>query len=135
MRSTAVHPVDSVSTTVITTTYTRKSLGFIPIDSPLRKCFIQLVTGSHFDTFILIMIILNSVAMASVDYRYIDENYEPASQNSWRNRTIEIAEVIFLVVFVLECVIKIVALGFVQGKDAYLKSVWNAFDFVIVIFR
>ena len=35
--------------------------------------------------------------------------------------------------FILEAVIKIIALGFVIGKDAYLKESWNILDFVIVV--
>jgi len=116
--------------------YASKSLGWISIESPFRKWLIRLVTpGSHFDTFILTMIILNSITMACVDYRQVDSNYEPISTDSWRNRTIEIAEVVFMVIFIFECVMKIIAFGLIGGREAYLKSSWNAFDFIIVMFR
>ncbi len=134
MRSATVHPSDSDSPGQ-TITYARKSLGFITFDSPVRKYFLRLVNGSQFDAFILMMIILNSISMASADYRHVNEKYEPVSQHSWRNRTIEIAEVIFMVIFVCECIMKIIAMGFIKGKHAYLRSAWNVFDFFVVIFR
>lgn len=81
------------------------------------------------------MIVLNSVTMALVDYRHVDKNYEPLTAGSWRNQTIEIAEVIFLVVFVMESLSKMIAFGFINGKNAYLKDTWNCFDFVIVVLR
>lgn len=133
--SARVHPVDRRNFHAGGSTYCMKSLGVIPIDSSARTFCIKLVTGPHFDSFILFMIVLNAIAMASVDYRFIDENYEPVSEGSWRNQAIEIAEFIFTIIFVGECAIKIIALGFFVGKNAYLRSAWNLFDFFIVIFR
>lgn len=38
-------------------------------------------------------------------------------------------------IFTIECVLKIVAKGFLfNGKPSYLRSAWNILDFVIVIF-
>jgi len=130
-----VYPIDAEGATNTKLDYSIKSLGFISIDNSVRKCLFQIVTGPRFDTIILVMIVLNSITMASVDYRYVNENYEPDSRYSWRNRAIEIAEVVFMVIFFLECMAKIIALGFVKGKDSYLRSAWNIFDFLIVIFR
>ena len=42
-------------------------------------------------------------------------------------------EYIFLVVFTLECVMKILAYGFVMHDGAYLRNAWNVLDFVIVM--
>ena len=39
----------------------------------------------------------------------------------------------FGVVFTVEAAIKIVALGFVRGKNTYLKDIWNLIDFVVVV--
>lgn len=39
------------------------------------------------------------------------------------------------VLFIIECVIKIIALGFFwEGKGCYLHDPWNVYDFNIVIF-
>ena len=116
--------------------YAAKSLGCISIDSQYRQRLITIVSeGGRFDKFILTVIVFNSITMACVDYRSVDENYEPISTNSWRNRSIEIAETGFMVIFCFECFVKIIAFGLFRGKKAYLRSTWNTFDFIIVILR
>ena len=42
-------------------------------------------------------------------------------------------EVYFLGIFCVEALLKIVALGFVLHKGAYLRNVWNIMDFVVVV--
>lgn len=44
----------------------------------------------------------------------------------------ESLEYIFLIIFTLECFLKIVAYGFVFHEGAYLRNCWNILDFVIV---
>lgn len=39
----------------------------------------------------------------------------------------------FTYAFVFECVVKIVALGFVMDKNSYVRESWNQLDFFIVI--
>lgn len=129
MRSAEVHPMDG-------SMYAPFSLGFISIESPIRKWLIKVASpGTKFDFFILMMIILNSTLMAFVDYRYVNDDYEPLSDVSWRNRTLEIAEYIFLIIFFVECLAKIIAFGFIRGRHAYLRSSWNVFDFITVVIR
>jgi hypothetical protein len=43
------------------------------------------------------------------------------------------AESVFLVLYTGEMVLKILGLGFIFGKTAYLKDSWNILDFVIVV--
>ena len=45
----------------------------------------------------------------------------------------EQVETIFIVVFTIECVLKIIALGFLFHPGAYLRNAWNILDFIIVI--
>ncbi len=115
--------------------YTLKALGFISLDSPIRVWSLRLAKASGFDEFILTMIVLNSITMACVDYRHVDEFYKPLTTDSWRNKSIEIAEIIFMVIFIVECLVKILAFGLVKGRNAYLRNVWNCFDFLIVMLR
>ena len=44
----------------------------------------------------------------------------------------EVAEYVFLGVFTLEAILKIIAYGFVMHPGAYLRNGWNILDFVIV---
>ena len=45
----------------------------------------------------------------------------------------ESIEYVFLVIFTLETILKIIAYGFVMHSGAYLRNGWNALDFVIVV--
>ena len=49
------------------------------------------------------------------------------------NEFLEEIEVIFTVIFTGECVMRIVALGFVAHPNAYLRNTWNILDFTIVM--
>ena len=45
----------------------------------------------------------------------------------------EDVEYVFLVIFTLECFLKIIAYGFLLHPGAYLRNAWNILDFIIVI--
>ena len=75
----------------------------------LRESLVQLVSpSSPFHKFILAAIVLNSIALACVDYSHVDENYQPRTNTCSRNNLIEKAEY-------------------------YMKDGWNVLDFAIVI--
>ena len=40
---------------------------------------------------------------------------------------------IFNYLFILECVLKVIALGFAMDEGSYLRDSWNRLDFFIVI--
>jgi hypothetical protein len=42
-------------------------------------------------------------------------------------------ELTFQILYTIEMVLKIFALGFIFGRDSYLRGAWNQLDFVIVI--
>ena len=45
----------------------------------------------------------------------------------------EVAEIVFLVFFSLEMIMKIIAWGFFLDKRSYLRDGWNWLDFVVVV--
>ena len=100
-----------------------------------RQRTANLVSSSYFDAFILVAIILNSILIACVDYRVVDDNYQPSIVTSMRNNVIEICEVVFTVVFATECLLKVIAYGFMKGRHAYIRDGWNVLDFIIVVIR
>jgi hypothetical protein len=101
-----------------------------------RQRAIRLVSASsNFDGFILASILLNSILLACVDYRVVDDEYQPSSDLSTRNNVIEKCETIFTIIFATECILKIFAFGLARGKHAYLRDGWNVLDFVIVVIR
>lgn len=78
-----------------------------------------------FDNFILFVIIINSLFMAAYDYADREGKYE------W-NRISDNSEKIFTVIFIIEFLIKIVAMGFVVHRNSYLRDPWNWLDFIVV---
>jgi len=78
------------------------------------------------------MIFLNSIILAFVDYGVVDDEGVPSTE-SWRNALVETTGYWFTVVFTIECMIKVIGMGFVWGRGAYLRDAWNILDFVVVV--
>lgn len=57
----------------------------------------------------------------------------PASDSNTTNAALENIENIFMVIFTSECIIKIIANGFLMHQGAYLRNGWNILDFFIVV--
>lgn len=72
------------------------------------------------------IIFLNSMFLAVYDYNDRDEKFS-------RNKTINVAGIVFTVFFTIECVLKILAYGFFVHHKAYLRDGWNWIDFIVVI--
>lgn len=77
-----------------------------------------------FDRVILACILISSGLMAAED---------PVNPNSGRNEVLNYFDIVFTIIFAIEMIMKIVALGFVLHKRAYLRSSWNCLDFVVVM--
>ena len=135
----SVHPNEeekSSEKNQIHTRFVKKSLGFVDIDFKIRKLVINIIRpGSCFNSFILVNILLNSLAMALLDYRFIDENYNPRTDLSTINYVINKSEYIFFCIFFLEFFMKIIAHGFFFGKNTYLRDHWNQLDFIVLVMR
>lgn len=84
----------------------------------LRNLCIKIAQHRYFDNFIMLCIVLNTIVMALIWHD------EPAIVSSF----VEVANYVFLVIFTVEAVIKIVAF-----RKLYFHSSWNIFDFTIVV--
>ncbi|XP_045108519.1 muscle calcium channel subunit alpha-1-like isoform X15 [Portunus trituberculatus] len=103
-----------------------RALFCLGLKNPLRKLCIDLVEWKPFEWFILVTIFANCVALA------VYTPYPNSDSNSV-NDTLERIEIIFMVIFTLECFMKIIAYGFILHPGAYIRSVWNTLDFLIVV--
>ncbi|CAG5115978.1 unnamed protein product, partial [Candidula unifasciata] len=110
-----------------------RALFCLTLKNPLRKFCIQVVEYKYpflnffaFEILVLITIFANCVALAIyTPYPHSDSNYI--------NAALDRIEYVFLVVFLLEGILKIIAYGFVMHQGAYLRNGWNALDFTIVV--
>ena len=69
--------------------------------------------------------------MATTDYADRVFEYDPLILN--HNGTIEDFGIVFTYIFIVECFMKIIAMGFIIHKNSYLRDTWNRLDFIVVV--
>ena len=91
-----------------------------------RRAIFRIIHSPTVERFILFCITLQSILLAtSIPGNYMD--YE-ALQNTFSR-----VNDILLGVYTIEFLMKVIALGLVNGKHAYLRSAWNMLDFLLVL--
>mmetsp|Transcript_58370 Transcript_58370/g.186060 ORF Transcript_58370/g.186060 Transcript_58370/m.186060 type:complete len:1610 (+) Transcript_58370:485-5314(+) len=99
------------------------ALFVLPPTNPLRLLLARLVCHKMFEYFIIALICLSSLVLA------IDS---PGLSGKAKD-VISVVDLIFVILFAIEMVLKVLVLGFVFHKGAYLRSSWNILDFFIVV--
>lgn len=89
----------------------------------IRQTVHRFTTWPWFDNLVLFAIVASSILIAAED---------TANPSAPRNAILVYFDYIFLGFFVLEMVLKWVALGVVAHPRSYLRDPWNAFDFLVV---
>ena len=79
-----------------------------------------------FDNFIMLLIALSSTKLALESYLV-----DLPEDNQLVMLSLEL-DFIFNYLFILECVLKILALGFAMDEGSYMRDSWNKLDFFIV---
>ncbi|XP_075987457.1 muscle calcium channel subunit alpha-1-like isoform X2 [Anticarsia gemmatalis] len=103
----------------------KRSLFCLGLKNPLRKLCYDIVEWKPFEYMILTTIFANCIALA------VFTPY-PSSDTNNTNQILEKVEWIFMGIFSGECVMKIIAYGFLFHPGAYLRNTWNSLDFTIV---
>ncbi|XP_008553533.1 muscle calcium channel subunit alpha-1 isoform X4 [Microplitis demolitor] len=103
-----------------------RALLCLSLKNPVRKLCITIIEWKPFEWLILLTIFANCVALA------VYTPY-PCGDSNITNMYLEKIEYIFLVIFTAECIMKIIAYGFVAHQGAYLRNGWNMLDFTIVV--
>eukprot|EP00045_Choanoeca_perplexa_P018233 m.282974 g.282974 ORF g.282974 m.282974 type:complete len:1665 (+) comp17755_c0_seq4:1769-6763(+) len=112
----------------LTTAETAKSLNIFGPKNSIRMFCQRIVTSKKFDMFILLTIILNCGTLAASDPNADPDN--PSAADS----ALEVAEYVFLAIFIFEMLFKMIGLGlYFCGPPSYLKDNWNRLDFFIVV--
>ena len=103
-----------------------RSIYCFSLKNPIRKWCIALVEWKPFEYFILVTILATCASLGM---------YTPYPNNDSDdlNSLLENIEVIFMVIFTVECFANIIAYGFWQHEEAYLRNTWNFLDFAIVM--
>lgn len=95
---------------------------FTSIRVGIRDTCYRIISSSFFEGISLTVIIANSIVMALED---------PNSETT--TPFFYILDYIFLGLYTLEMILKIIGLGFILNKGSYLRDSWNILDFVIVL--
>jgi hypothetical protein len=104
--------------------YSDVALGLFRVGDEPRRRAILLVEEPRFDAFILVTILANCTTMAWVSP--LDPCCTPKAH------FVDICEGMFLLIFTVEMLSKIVAYGFVMHETSYLRDAWCQLDFVVV---
>ena len=94
-----------------------------------QKIFIKIIKSSLFERVSMFVIILNCITLGM--YKPCEDQPKCSSTRCFILEYIDHAIYAF---FVLEMIIKILAMGFI-GRNTYLAESWNILDFFIVIAR
>jgi hypothetical protein len=90
----------------------------------LRQWAKNVVEHTYFEAFIFFIIALNSVILMLE---------EPALKDPYTKTTINRLNKGLNILYIVECVLKVLAMGFVIEKNSYLRDPFNAFDFIIIV--
>lgn len=102
------------------------SLCVFSHENRFRLIVIKIITHRYFENTILFLILANSLLLGIYDYLDPDNT-------SKRNKIITGTEPVFIVAFTLECVLKVIGMGFCYDTGSYLDDSWNWLDFLVVI--
>ena len=83
----------------------------------------MIISSKIFDNISILVILANSIVMVLDD----------SSTNDNPNPIFAVLENVFLILYTIEMVFKIIGMGFFFPKDSYLKDSWNILDFFIVL--
>lgn len=102
--------------------YATVSLCCLSITNPFRRMLIQLIlVNPWFDRFMLFVIMANCWFLA------LDNEVDLITENS------DSIDFVFLVIYTVEMILKIIAMGFFMRAHSYLRNSWNVIDFTLTI--
>ena len=100
------------------------SLFVLSPENPFRIKVAQIVCSKKFEYLIIALILVSSLMLA-IDSPSVD----PKSK---LKEVLDVIDLVFVIIFTIEMVLKVIALGFV-GEGGYLRNSWNVLDFLIVV--
>jgi len=104
----------------------KRSIYLFKLKNPIRQLFIKITEAKWFEILILLTIMGTCISLAVFTPL-------PNGDTNATNDFLEEIEIIFTVIFTAECIMRIVALGFIAHPTAYLRNSWNILDFTIVM--
>jgi hypothetical protein len=76
----------------------------------------------------MLVIVINSILLGMRDYK---DRISPEFDTNY-NDTLDKVGIVLSIIFFIECICKIIAMGFVVHSKSYLRDSWNRLDFFVV---
>uniref|UniRef100_A0A4W4FWJ6 Voltage-dependent L-type calcium channel subunit alpha n=1 Tax=Electrophorus electricus TaxID=8005 RepID=A0A4W4FWJ6_ELEEL len=92
-------------------------------ENKFRKVCHRAINATPFTNFILLLILLSSISLAAED---------PIDPNSFRNKILAYADIVFTSVFTIEIVLKMTVYGAFLHKGSFCRNSFNILDLVVV---
>lgn len=106
--------------------YCKRSLYLFDETSRLRKFAVWLTHSTLFEIVTLIVIIFNCVLLGLRDYT------ETAEDNQ-ANEILVYINPVFVAYYAVEAILRIIAKGFMNNSNSYLRSGWNYIDLFVAV--
>nr|AEJ87267.1 voltage operated calcium channel Cav1A [Dugesia japonica] len=103
-----------------------RSLFCLKKKNVLRVFIARIVDSKPFEILILFTIFANCVVLG------MNRPYPNNDSNS-TNKILEKLELVFVIIFTFESLLKIISYGFILHPNSYLRNAWNILDFFIVL--
>ena len=100
------------------------SLYLLSQVNAFRIFCMKIISSKPFDVFILILILLSTLRLI---LGTIINGYQFVF-------IFDIIDLCFNIIFTIEMILKVIALGLVMDEGSYLRDHWNKMDFIIVVF-
>ncbi|KAK7605440.1 hypothetical protein V9T40_007298 [Parthenolecanium corni] len=100
------------------------SMFILSPTNSVRRFAHWVVNLRYFDMFIMVVIVLSSMALATED---------PVDEKSQRNKYLNHLDHCFTGVFAVEMILKVIDLGIILHPGSYLREFWNFLDAIVVI--
>ncbi|GFR46008.1 hypothetical protein Agub_g7486, partial [Astrephomene gubernaculifera] len=110
----------------LTLRYPERSLFILRKTNIVRRFCVLISHNSVFENFILFCILCNGVTLAMESNR---KGFEHTSLGSALTKF----EYLWMAIFTIEALMKIISMGFVYARGTYLRDGWNMVDFLVVV--
>ena len=107
--------------------YTKMSCNIFSPDNKIRFFCIWFCSSTRVKYLDLILILIHSILLGFYDYKF------PNNPNSSINNIMNILEPVFLALYGVHMIMKIIAKGFYAEPNTYIRNIYNVIDFVVVV--
>jgi len=131
------HHIDPERLLHLDTSTHERNIYCIAVGGPCHLKILDVVCSAKFRNGILFLILLSSLALAlecpaTVDPDHEENTYDDDQDDIWIS-ALSAMEIIFVILFSLEVMLKSMAMGFIMHTNAYLRNGWNLIDFAVVV--